>query len=163
MEHTVGTNRRIFPTGFVSEDIDHVKPIAKLARGYIATEGLLGANSLFEHNMLDNLYPKTRELTYEYELRQPNTLGKTPAIVQNLIDEQLPIGLYELQKSLFPHNAYEMQQKQFEMYDGVPQLGEAVMINGKVYSTTGIAEKIIANEEKMKAEQKPPPPDEPDE
>ena len=161
MEHTVGTNRRIFPTGFISEDIDHVKPEAKLARGYIATEGLLGPNSLFEHNMLDNLYPKTRELTYEYELRQPGTLGKTPEIVQTLIDEQLPFGLLELQKSLFPHNLYEMQQKQFELYDGVPELGDAVMINGKVYSTTGIADRILKKEEKMKKE---PPPDEmPDE
>ncbi len=162
MEETVGTNRRIFPTFISNEDIDHVNKIITADRGYIANEGLLGPNSLFEHNMLDNLYPKSRYLTYEYELREPNTLGKTPQIVQNLIDEQLPVGLYELQKSLFPHNMYEMQQKQFELYDGVPQLGDRVLINGKVFSTTGIAEKLIDMEEreqvKMKKEE-----DEPDE
>ena len=83
-------------------------------------------------------------------------------VISEIVSVHRPVGLYEVQKSLFPHNAYEMQQKQLE-YATEPNLGAYILINGKAYSTSNIAEKIIEKEEKMEKQKKEEPPDEPDE
>jgi len=153
MEAHIGVNRRIFPTNFVDTDDQHVRTKHQYnERAYLVKDGLTGPNALFEHHLLDNLYPRTREEIYQYEIREPNALGKKPKIVQDLAEDLVPVGLYEVTKGIFPYNLYELQQKQYELSLN-DSLEQSVMINGTTYETSKIADFLASEAKKtMKSE-----------
>ena len=148
MEAHIGVNRRIFQTNFVDTDDQHVTKPQHNERAYLVNDGLTGANTLLEHNLLDNIYPRTREEIFQYEIREPNSLGKKPAVVQELVDELIPVGLYEIRKGLFPYNLNELQQRQYENSLN-ESINQQVLLNGKMYSTGNIVNELIA---KVKSE-----------